>query len=103
MSFTHLSTVHVQYNGFFFFGHCLLYIFFHFLMKKDGFTSFLFVLMAKLMYGLSTPLYRTFTSIEELIADYEKEDLHPADVKPALSKALNKILQVHLFRLTTSA
>ena len=53
------------------------------------------------MYGLSTPLYRTFTSIEELIADYEKEELHPADVKPALAKALNKILQVHLFRLTT--
>eukprot|EP00262_Sarcandra_glabra_P005534 TRINITY_DN17228_c0_g1_i1.p1 TRINITY_DN17228_c0_g1~~TRINITY_DN17228_c0_g1_i1.p1 ORF type:complete len:381 (+),score=75.73 TRINITY_DN17228_c0_g1_i1:235-1377(+) len=36
---------------------------------------------------------KTFTSIEELIADYEKEELHPADVKPALSKALNKILQ----------
>ncbi|MBO8590042.1 tyrosine--tRNA ligase, partial [Staphylococcus aureus] len=36
---------------------------------------------------------KTFTSIEELIADYEKEELHPADVKPALAKALNKILQ----------
>ncbi|XP_058104423.1 tyrosine--tRNA ligase 1, cytoplasmic-like [Magnolia sinica] len=36
---------------------------------------------------------KTFTSIEELIGDYEREELHPADVKPALSKALNKILQ----------
>lgn len=99
MSFTHLSTVHVQC---FFFGIVCYFFFLHFLMKKDVFTSFLFVLMAKLMYGLSNPLYRTFTSIEELIADYEKEELHPADVKPALSKALNKILQVHLFRLTTS-
>ncbi|XP_058068570.1 tyrosine--tRNA ligase 1, cytoplasmic-like [Magnolia sinica] len=36
---------------------------------------------------------KTFTSIEELIGDYESEDLHPADVKPALSKALNKILE----------
>ncbi|KAF3786676.1 Tyrosine--tRNA ligase 1 [Nymphaea thermarum] len=36
---------------------------------------------------------KTFNSMEELIADYESEKLHPADVKPALSKALNKILQ----------
>ncbi|XP_076958795.1 tyrosine--tRNA ligase 1, cytoplasmic-like [Bidens hawaiensis] len=36
---------------------------------------------------------RTFTSYEELAGDYEKGDLHPADLKPALSKALNRILQ----------
>ncbi|KAH7851965.1 hypothetical protein Vadar_018949 [Vaccinium darrowii] len=36
---------------------------------------------------------KTFKSFEELVADYESGNLHPADVKPALSKALNKILQ----------
>ncbi|KAJ0883474.1 putative tyrosine--tRNA ligase [Helianthus annuus] len=36
---------------------------------------------------------KTFASFEELISDYEKGDLHPADLKPALSKALNRILQ----------
>ncbi|XP_076891326.1 tyrosine--tRNA ligase 1, cytoplasmic-like [Bidens hawaiensis] len=36
---------------------------------------------------------KTYTSFEELVSDYEKGDLHPADLKPALSKALNKILQ----------
>ncbi|KAI8553430.1 hypothetical protein RHMOL_Rhmol05G0015200 [Rhododendron molle] len=36
---------------------------------------------------------KTFESFEELIADYESGNLHPADVKAALSKALNKILQ----------
>ncbi|KAI7744795.1 hypothetical protein M8C21_006992 [Ambrosia artemisiifolia] len=36
---------------------------------------------------------KIFTSFEELAADYEKGDLHPADLKPALSKALNRILQ----------
>ncbi|ERN16938.1 hypothetical protein AMTR_s00057p00188300 [Amborella trichopoda] len=36
---------------------------------------------------------KTYNSLEELIADYEREELHPADVKPALSKALNSILQ----------
>lgn len=39
---------------------------------------------------------RIFTSYEELIGDYEKGDLHPADLKPALSKALNRILQVYV-------
>ncbi|KAI3742296.1 hypothetical protein L1987_59976 [Smallanthus sonchifolius] len=34
-----------------------------------------------------------FTSLEELIADYEKGDLQPTDLQPALSKALNRILQ----------
>lgn len=37
---------------------------------------------------------RTFKSFEELIADYESGELHPADLKPALSKSLNKILEV---------
>lgn len=37
---------------------------------------------------------RTYASMEELIVDYESGMLHPADVKPALSKALNRILQV---------
>ncbi|XP_008802786.2 tyrosine--tRNA ligase 1, cytoplasmic [Phoenix dactylifera] len=36
---------------------------------------------------------KTFTSMEELIADYESGALHPADVKPALAKAINQILQ----------
>ncbi|XP_010919615.1 tyrosine--tRNA ligase 1, cytoplasmic [Elaeis guineensis] len=36
---------------------------------------------------------RTFTSMEELIKDYESGALHPADVKPALAKAINQILQ----------
>ncbi|KAJ0787957.1 putative tyrosine--tRNA ligase [Helianthus annuus] len=34
-----------------------------------------------------------YTSFEELAADYVKGDLHPADLQPALSKALNMILQ----------
>jgi len=29
-----------------------------------------------------------------LVADYEIGELHPADLKPALSKSLNKILEV---------
>ncbi|CAN1155713.1 Tyrosine--tRNA ligase 1, cytoplasmic [Linum perenne] len=36
---------------------------------------------------------KTFTNFEELVADYESGALHPGDLKPALSKALNKILQ----------
>ncbi|CAH9096028.1 unnamed protein product [Cuscuta epithymum] len=36
---------------------------------------------------------KTFSTFEELITDYECGSLHPADLKPALSKALNKILQ----------
>nr|XP_043624301.1 tyrosine--tRNA ligase 1, cytoplasmic-like isoform X1 [Erigeron canadensis] len=36
---------------------------------------------------------KVFTTYEELIIDYEKGDLHPGDLKPALSKALNRILQ----------
>jgi hypothetical protein len=44
-------------------------------------------------------IHRTFTSFEGLIADYESGELHPADLKPALSKALNKILEVTSFHL----
>lgn len=40
---------------------------------------------------------RTYTKFEELAADYESGSLHPADLKPALSKAVNKILQVDTF------
>lgn len=36
---------------------------------------------------------KTFKSFEELAADYESGELHPADLKSALSKALNKILE----------
>ncbi|GKE30204.1 tyrosine--tRNA ligase 1, cytoplasmic-like protein, partial [Tanacetum coccineum] len=36
---------------------------------------------------------KVFKTFEEVIADYKEGDLHPADLKPALSKALNRILQ----------
>ncbi|CAH1412519.1 unnamed protein product [Lactuca virosa] len=36
---------------------------------------------------------KVFTSYDELIDAYAKGELHPADLKPALSKSLNKILQ----------
>ncbi|XP_030524253.1 tyrosine--tRNA ligase 1, cytoplasmic isoform X1 [Rhodamnia argentea] len=36
---------------------------------------------------------KTFKSFDELVVDYERGDLHPGDLKPALSKSLNKILQ----------
>eukprot|EP00195_Chlamydomonas_chlamydogama_P008917 CAMPEP_0202899462 /NCGR_PEP_ID=MMETSP1392-20130828/7688_1 /ASSEMBLY_ACC=CAM_ASM_000868 /TAXON_ID=225041 /ORGANISM="Chlamydomonas chlamydogama, Strain SAG 11-48b" /LENGTH=385 /DNA_ID=CAMNT_0049585645 /DNA_START=282 /DNA_END=1439 /DNA_ORIENTATION=- len=36
---------------------------------------------------------KAYSSIEELVADYTSGALHPADLKPALSKALNAILQ----------
>ncbi|RRT37601.1 hypothetical protein BHE74_00057997, partial [Ensete ventricosum] len=39
---------------------------------------------------------KTYNIMEELILDYESGVLHPADLKPALSKALNLILQVSL-------
>ncbi|PKA62406.1 tyrosyl-tRNA synthetase [Apostasia shenzhenica] len=37
---------------------------------------------------------KTYASMEDFVLDYESGALHPADVKPALSKALNEILQV---------
>ncbi|KAL5720512.1 tyrosine--tRNA ligase [Ranunculus cassubicifolius] len=36
---------------------------------------------------------KTYMSVEELVGDYEREELHPGDLKNALSRALNKILQ----------
>ncbi|KAF1880880.1 hypothetical protein Lal_00011940 [Lupinus albus] len=36
---------------------------------------------------------KTFKNFEELAADYESGELHPADLKSALSKSLNKILE----------
>ena len=36
----------------------------------------------------------TFTRFEELTATYESGELHPGDLKPALAKSLNKILEV---------
>lgn len=40
---------------------------------------------------------RAFLTMDELISDYESGALHPADVKPALAKAINEILQVKIF------
>ncbi|XP_064951813.1 tyrosine--tRNA ligase 2, cytoplasmic-like isoform X2 [Musa acuminata AAA Group] len=40
---------------------------------------------------------RMYNNMEELILDYESGALHPADLKPALSKALNVILQYAKF------
>jgi hypothetical protein len=37
--------------------------------------------------------------MDELISDYETGALHPADVKPALAKAINEILQVQFSSL----
>ncbi|XP_042407561.1 tyrosine--tRNA ligase 1, cytoplasmic-like [Zingiber officinale] len=36
---------------------------------------------------------KVYNNMEELLGDYESGALHPADLKPALSKALNVILQ----------
>jgi tyrosyl-tRNA synthetase len=36
---------------------------------------------------------KTFLTMDELISEYESGALHPADVKPALAKAINEILQ----------
>ncbi|KAM0849182.1 hypothetical protein ACQ4PT_053894 [Festuca glaucescens] len=36
---------------------------------------------------------RTYVTMEELLADYISGTLHPGDVKPALAKAINQILQ----------
>lgn len=37
--------------------------------------------------------FRTYKSYEEAEADYAAEKLHPGDLKKALAKAINKILQ----------
>lgn len=39
------------------------------------------------------PPRRSYSTFEELTADYESGALHPADLKPALAKHLNAILQ----------
>ncbi|KAL2466714.1 Tyrosyl-tRNA synthetase [Abeliophyllum distichum] len=36
---------------------------------------------------------KTFKNFEELVSDYESGELHPGDLKPALAKAINQILQ----------
>jgi len=36
---------------------------------------------------------KKFLSMDELTADYASGALHPADVKPALAKAINEILK----------
>ncbi|XP_015573604.1 tyrosine--tRNA ligase 1, cytoplasmic [Ricinus communis] len=36
---------------------------------------------------------KTYESFEKLVADYESGELHPGDLKPALSKAINMILK----------
>ncbi|XP_010537683.1 PREDICTED: tyrosine--tRNA ligase 1, cytoplasmic [Tarenaya hassleriana] len=36
---------------------------------------------------------KSYTNFEDIVTDYESGDLHPGDLKPALSKSLNKILQ----------
>ncbi|GFP78725.1 tyrosine--tRNA ligase [Phtheirospermum japonicum] len=36
---------------------------------------------------------KTFKSFKELADDYESGELHPGDLKPALAKAINRILQ----------
>jgi len=35
---------------------------------------------------------RVYNSFEELVEDYKGEKLHPADLKPALSKAINELI-----------
>ena len=41
----------------------------------------------------ATPSCRCYTAFADLAADYESGALHPADLKPALAKQLNQILQ----------
>jgi tyrosyl-tRNA synthetase len=36
---------------------------------------------------------RAYTEYDELVKDYTSGALHPGDLKPALAKALNRILQ----------
>lgn len=45
------------------------------------------------MHPIAPPPGRTYSTFEELTADYESGALHPADLKPALAKHLNAILQ----------
>ena len=36
---------------------------------------------------------KDYQSYEELVADYESDQLHPGDLKPAVTKAINDLLQ----------
>jgi len=36
---------------------------------------------------------KIYTKYEDVVVDYESGTLHPADLKPALAKAINKLLQ----------
>lgn len=38
-------------------------------------------------------LFRTYKTYEEVVADFEAGALHPGDLKPALGRALNKIIE----------
>jgi len=38
-------------------------------------------------------LFRRYATYEELAEDYAAGNLHPGDLKPALAKAINKIIQ----------
>ena len=44
-------------------------------------------------YPSPSPTPRTYADYSELAADYEAGALHPGDLKPALIKYLNAILQ----------
>jgi len=36
---------------------------------------------------------KTYNSFEELVADFQAEKLHPGDLKPALAKAINELIE----------
>jgi tyrosyl-tRNA synthetase len=38
-------------------------------------------------------LFRAYTSYDEVVKDYEAGLLHPGDLKPALAKAINAMIQ----------
>jgi tyrosyl-tRNA synthetase len=37
--------------------------------------------------------YRTYTTYEEVVADFEGGSLHPGDLKPAVAKAINEMIK----------
>jgi tyrosyl-tRNA synthetase len=45
------------------------------------------------LFPLFTHFFRTYTSYEEIVADYTEGKLHPSDLKPALAKAINQLIQ----------
>jgi len=36
---------------------------------------------------------KTYNNFEDLVVDYKAEKLHPGDLKPALSKAINELIE----------